>query len=214
VFFLPLAKLLLVSYLYIFNNSYLLETCDLQLFNEILTILLNELQRKPSSASSHKKSASTEANATSKNLTKIYLLIILFILVKTYVQALTSICRLASQRLNEHMHEIVRITLSFIENTPSNNSNDDQQYDDELIEYCLQALETYLKRCPKETNEFVPKIVDICIVYLKYDPNFNYDSKKIFIDRLIFIIFILDDDNDMSDDQTDEDDDDDKGRFK
>ncbi len=94
---------------------------------------------------------------------------------------MTSICRLASQRLSEHMHEIVRITLSFIENTPSNNSNDDQQFDDELIEYCLQALETYLKRCPKETNEFVPKIVDICIIYLKYDPNFNYDSKKRFI---------------------------------
>ncbi|CAF0970643.1 unnamed protein product [Adineta steineri] len=158
--------------------SYLLETCDIQLFNEILTILLNELQRKPSSTAMNKKSSSNETNAT----------------IKTYVQALTSICRLASQRLSEHMHEIVRITLSFIENTPSNSSNDDQQYDDELIEYCLQALETYLKRCPKETNEFVPKIVDICIVYLKYDPNFNYDN----------------DDNDMSDDQSDDDGDDDK----
>jgi cullin-associated NEDD8-dissociated protein 1 len=111
------------------------------------------------------------------------------------------------------MHEIVRITLSFIENTPSNNSNDDQQFDDELIEYCLQALETYLKRCPKETNEFVPKIVDICIIYLKYDPNFNYDSKKRFLIHFYYY-FILDDDNDMSDDQTDEDDDDDKGIFK
>jgi cullin-associated NEDD8-dissociated protein 1 len=107
--------------------------------------------------------------------------------VKTYVQALTSICRLASQRLSEHMNEIVRITLSFIENTPSNNNHDDQQYDDELIEYCLQALETYLKRCPKETNEFVPKIVDICIVYLKYDPNFNYDGKE----SIIFLEYSL-----------------------
>ncbi|CAF4555104.1 unnamed protein product [Rotaria socialis] len=148
--------------------SYLLETCDLALFNEILTHLLNELQRAP-------PSKSTDTNTT----------------IKTYVQALTSICRLASQRLSEHMHEIVRITLSFIENTPSNNSSDDQQYDDELIEYCLQALETYLKRCPKETNQFVTKIVDICIIYLKYDPNFNYD----------------DDDNTMSDDQSGDDDD-------
>lgn len=75
------------------------------------------------------------------------------------------------------MHNIVRITLSFIENTPQKH-HDDQQYDDELIEYCLQAIETYLKRCPKETNQFVSKIVDICIVYLKYDPNFNYDGNK------------------------------------
>jgi cullin-associated NEDD8-dissociated protein 1 len=131
--------------------------------------------------------------------------------VKTYVQALTSICRLASQRLSEHMHEIVRITLSFIENTPSNNSNDDQQYDDELIEYCLQAIETYLKRCPKETNEFVPKIVDICIVYLKYDPNFNYDGKLFNLFVFNLSIFFLDDDNNMSDDQSDDEDaDDDK----
>ena len=86
------------------------------------------------------------------------------------------------------MRKIVPITLSFIENTPLNTNNDDQQYDDELIEYCLQALETFLKRCPKQTNEFVPKIVDICIAYLKYDPNFNYDSKSNKL--LIFIVFV------------------------
>ncbi len=76
------------------------------------------------------------------------------------------------------MNDIVRITLSFIENIPSNTNNDEHQNDDELIEYCLQALETYLKRCPKEIHQFIPKIVDICIHYLKYDPNFNNDGKK------------------------------------
>jgi len=47
--------------------SHLLETCDLQLFNEILTILLDKLKRKPSSAVANKKSASSEANTTSKS---------------------------------------------------------------------------------------------------------------------------------------------------
>lgn len=136
--------------------SYLMATCDPQLFNEILNSLLNELQQKPGSATGTKKSNTAEMNAN----------------IKTYVQALTSICRLASQRLSEYMSNIVRITLSFIENIPQKH-HEDQQYDDELIEYCLQAIETYLKRCPKETNEFVGKIVDICLVYLKYDPNFN-----------------------------------------
>lgn len=151
-----------------------METCDLQLFNEILTYLLNELQRKPPSASS-------EANTTSMKckMSKSKFSIFIYVSVKTYIQALTSICRLASQRLSERMLDIVRITLSFIEKTPTANNNDDQQYDDELIEYCLQALETYLKRCPKETSQFVPKIVDICIAYLKYDPNFNYDGNYI-----------------------------------
>lgn len=161
-------------------------TCDPQLFNEILTSLLNELQQKPGSATGGKKSNTAEINANGKfdrffffgvNIKLIFFISFRFFLVKTYVQALTSICRLASQRLSEHMQKIVRITLSFIENTPQKH-HDDQQYDDELIEYCLQAIETYLKRCPKETNEFVPKIVDICIVYLKYDPNFNYDGNE------------------------------------
>jgi cullin-associated NEDD8-dissociated protein 1 len=120
------------------------------------------------------------------------------------------------------MHDIIRITLSFIENTPAHKNNDDQQHDDELIEYCLQAIETYLKRCPKETNEFVPKIVDICIVYLKYDPNFNYEGHLLF-DPLMHLPFFslslslcLEDDNEMNDDQNggqsdDDGDDDDKG---
>ena len=156
-------------------------TCDGQLFNEILDNLLKELQRKPSSATPNKKATSNEMNTISKlfhrnnhqfeNMSRL-------LLVKTYVQALTSICRLASQRLSERMPDIVRITLSFIENTPSpNNIDDHHQYDDELIEYCLQAIETYLKRCPKETNEFVPKIVELCLIYLKYDPNFNYEGR-------------------------------------
>lgn len=155
-------------------------TCDPQLFNEILTTLLNELQRKPSSAVSGKKPSLAELNTNSKNNPRVIHPSVNSLLVKTYVQALTSICRLASQRLSEHMHDIIRITLSFIENTPAHKNNDDQQYDDELIEYCLQAIETYLKRCPKETNEFVPKIVNICIVYLKYDPNFNYEGNLFF----------------------------------
>ena len=160
-------------------------TCDPQLFNEILTILLNELQRKPTSTTSGKKIPSAEANTISKScrsesfrFNARFDCLSLVCLVKTHVQALTSICRLASQRLSEHMQDIVRITLSFIENTPSHSSSDDHQHDDELVEFCLQAIETYLKRCPKETNQFVPKIVDICIVYLKYDPNFNYEGKR------------------------------------
>ena len=139
--------------------------------------------------------------------------------VKTHVQALTSICRLASQRLSEHMQDIVRITLSFIENAPSHSSSDDHQHDDELVEYCLQAIETYLKRCPKETNQFVPKIVDICIVYLKYDPNFNYEGKRRVAERrppTRIRCCLSEDDNDMSDDQNggqsdDDDADDNKG---
>ncbi|CAF1035513.1 unnamed protein product [Didymodactylos carnosus] len=133
--------------------SYLLSSCNIQLFNEVLTIILDELKRKPSSASKKIPSSSS----TNNNMTK------------TYIQALTSICRLASQRLSDHMRDVIEITVSYIDNS----SNSQQQQDDELIEYSLQAIETYLKRCPKETNEYVPKIIDLCLRYIKYDPNWN-----------------------------------------
>ena len=63
-------------YVSIFIHSYLLETCDLQLFNETLNSLLNELKSKPSSAVMHKKVLSAEANATSmksKNVIVLFL---------------------------------------------------------------------------------------------------------------------------------------------
>ncbi|CAF0936113.1 unnamed protein product [Didymodactylos carnosus] len=132
--------------------SYLLSSCNIQLFNEVLTIILEELKRKPSLAKKTSSSSTVNNNMT-----------------KTYIQALTSICRLASQRLSDHMRDVIEITIYYIDN----GSNSQQQHDDELIEFSLQAIETYLKRCPKETNEYVAKLINLCLRYIKYDPNWN-----------------------------------------
>jgi cullin-associated NEDD8-dissociated protein 1 len=37
-----------------------------------------------------------------------------------------------------------------------------QEEDDELREYCLQAFESFVRRCPKEISSFV---TDVSILY-------------------------------------------------
>lgn len=34
-----------------------------------------------------------------------------------------------------------------------------------------------LTRCPKEVYPHVPTIINICLKYLTYDPNYNYDDE-------------------------------------
>jgi cullin-associated NEDD8-dissociated protein 1 len=50
--------------------------------------------------------------------------------------------------------------------------------DDELREYCIQAFEAFVSRCPKEVTPHVPKIIDICLELITYDPNYHYDSDE------------------------------------
>ncbi|CAG2112251.1 unnamed protein product [Medioppia subpectinata] len=51
-----------------------------------------------------------------------------------------------------------------------------QEEGDELKEVCLQAFESFVRRCPKEISSHVPTITNVCLKYLSYDPNYNYDS--------------------------------------
>jgi cullin-associated NEDD8-dissociated protein 1 len=55
--------------------------------------------------------------------------------------------------------------------------------DEELVEYSLQAFESFLRRCPKEMLKYVKLIIDLCLKFITNDPNYNYN-----------------DDNDMNDD--------------
>ncbi|OQR70115.1 cullin-associated NEDD8-dissociated protein 1-like, partial [Tropilaelaps mercedesae] len=48
------------------------------------------------------------------------------------------------------------------------------EHRDELREYCLQALESLVRRCPKEITCHIPSIISICLDFISYDPNYNY----------------------------------------
>ncbi|XP_015114228.1 cullin-associated NEDD8-dissociated protein 1 [Diachasma alloeum] len=85
--------------------------------------------------------------------------------IRTYIQCIASICRQAGHRFGEQIERVMPLIVQY--------SNED---DDELREYCLQAFEAFVYRCPKEITPHINKIIDICLTYITYDPNYNYDD--------------------------------------
>lgn len=51
-----------------------------------------------------------------------------------------------------------------------------QRDDDELREYCLQACEAFVQKCPEKITPHINPIVTLCLVYVTYDPNYNYEA--------------------------------------
>lgn len=50
--------------------------------------------------------------------------------------------------------------------------------DDELREFCIQACEAFVQRCPEAIGAHIPVIVKLCLNYITYDPNYNYEADE------------------------------------
>lgn len=85
--------------------------------------------------------------------------------IRTYIQCIAAVCRQSGHKFGEHIEKFVPPIL--------NCSNVD---DDELREFCLQAFESFVNRCPKEITPHIPAITELCLKYMTYDPNYNYDE--------------------------------------
>jgi len=86
---------------------------------------------------------------------------------RTYIQCLGAITRQAGHRIGEHLEKVMPLVVRF-----------SQQDDDELREYCIQALESFVRRCPKHVSPHISTITKICLEYLLHDPNYNYDDDQ------------------------------------
>nr|CAG4641437.1 EOG090X00HY [Eurycercus lamellatus] len=86
---------------------------------------------------------------------------------RTYIQAVGAICRQAGHRFGENVERVVPPLIQFI--------NVD---DDELREFCLQAFEALVHKCPKEMAPHVATLTSICLDLLAYDPNYNYEEEN------------------------------------
>ncbi|XP_052763076.1 cullin-associated NEDD8-dissociated protein 1-like [Mya arenaria] len=84
---------------------------------------------------------------------------------RTYIQCVGAISRQAGHRFGEHLEKIMPLVIRFC-----------RLEDDELREFCLQAFESFVRRCPKEISPFVSDIIQICLEYICHDPNYNYDD--------------------------------------
>ncbi|KAJ3052397.1 Cullin-associated NEDD8-dissociated protein 1 [Rhizophlyctis rosea] len=79
---------------------------------------------------------------------------------RTHVGCLATVC---SPRFGPHLNEFLPLVVRFTV----------VEENDELREYCLNALESFVLRCPKEIGEHIKSVVDLAIEYVKYDPNYD-----------------------------------------
>ena len=77
--------------------------------------------------------------------------------------------RQAGHRFGENVERVVPSLIQFI--------NVD---DDELREFCLQAFEALVQKCPKEMASHIGSLTKICLDLLAYDPNYNYEVSETF----------------------------------
>ncbi|NWQ60243.1 CAND1 protein, partial [Neopipo cinnamomea] len=93
---------------------------------------------------------------------------------RTYIQCVAGISRQAGHRIGEHLERIMPLIVQYC--------NVD---DDELREYCFQAFESFVRRificpdrCPKEIDPHIPSVMGLCLKYITFDPNYNYDNEE------------------------------------
>jgi len=84
---------------------------------------------------------------------------------RTYIQAIGAVCRQAGHRFGEHVERVMPLVMQYARGE-----------DDELKEHVLQACEAMVSKCGSEISPHIPAIVALCLEYLTYDPNYNYDD--------------------------------------
>eukprot|EP00743_Colponemidia_sp_Colp-15_P002918 GILK01003157.1.p1 GENE.GILK01003157.1~~GILK01003157.1.p1 ORF type:complete len:1261 (+),score=324.06 GILK01003157.1:67-3783(+) len=95
----------------------------------------------------------------------------------TVIQTIGTISRTVGYRLGRHLDQLIPLFFGFCQ-PPQQDENADLDRDNELIENCLQAFESFVLRCPKEVTPYVNQIVNLAIDLVSYDPNYNYDMVK------------------------------------
>ncbi|XP_036955842.1 cullin-associated NEDD8-dissociated protein 2 isoform X1 [Acanthopagrus latus] len=86
---------------------------------------------------------------------------------RTYIQCLATISRQGGHRVGEHLEKLIPMVVKFT-----------SVEDDELREYCFQAFEAFIRRCPKEMSPHVATVTKLCLKFMTFDPNYNYDDDE------------------------------------
>ncbi|XP_076864497.1 cullin-associated NEDD8-dissociated protein 2 [Brachyhypopomus gauderio] len=84
---------------------------------------------------------------------------------RTYLQCLATISRQGGHRVGEHLEKIMPLVVKFC-----------SVEDDELRENCFLAFEAFVRRCPKEMSPHIAVVIKLCLKYITYDPNYNYEA--------------------------------------
>jgi len=96
-------------------------------------------------------------------------------LIEEFVMCCAS--RQAGHRIGEHLEKVIPLVVKF-----------SRVEDDELREYCLQAFESFVRRCPKDISPHIPMVKlysQSCLYTLDV-----VISHQLVIDALMIIIFL------------------------
>ncbi|XP_024967056.1 cullin-associated NEDD8-dissociated protein 1 isoform X4 [Cynara cardunculus var. scolymus] len=113
---------------------------------------------------------------------------------RTNIQMIGALSRAVGYRFGPHLGDTVPILIQYCMNASEN--------DEELREYSLQALESFLLRCPRDIFSYCNEILQLTLEYLSYDPNFTDNMEEDTDDE----IHDEDDDDDSANEYTDDED--------
>eukprot|EP01130_Rhizamoeba_saxonica_P014878 TRINITY_DN6561_c0_g1_i1.p1 TRINITY_DN6561_c0_g1~~TRINITY_DN6561_c0_g1_i1.p1 ORF type:complete len:1241 (+),score=323.64 TRINITY_DN6561_c0_g1_i1:316-4038(+) len=91
----------------------------------------------------------------------------------SYIQALDGICRQVGWRLSTKLEDIIPLLSKFITDPDFG-----EDIDDEIREVSLQAIESFLLRCPIEMETYIDSLIKIAVEYVQHDPFYEYDEEE------------------------------------
>ncbi|KAJ7316954.1 hypothetical protein JRQ81_003116 [Phrynocephalus forsythii] len=71
---------------------------------------------------------------------------------RTYIQCVAGISRQAGHRIGDYLEKMIPLIVQYC-----------NVEDDELREYCFQAFESFVRRCPKEIGPHLPSVTGLCL---------------------------------------------------
>ncbi|KAL9241863.1 hypothetical protein vseg_015923 [Gypsophila vaccaria] len=86
-------------------------------------------------------------------------------LTRTHIQMIGALSRSVGYRFGSYLGDTVPLLINYCKSASEN--------DEELREYCLQALESFLLRCPRDISVYCDEILHLTLEFLSYDPNFT-----------------------------------------
>lgn len=115
--------------------------------------------------------------------------------IRTLVQAIGTLSRFAGNRMGKYVDKIFGIVQTYMDHKDFFVEED--KYDEELREICLQTLEALITRCPSELKSHIGDIEKLALRFIKHDPNRMDDDEDAEMDV----------DEDAQDEEDDDDDD-------
>ncbi|KAI3810655.1 hypothetical protein L1987_20277 [Smallanthus sonchifolius] len=89
---------------------------------------------------------------------------------RTNIQMIGALSRAVGYRFGPHLGDTVPILNQYCMNASEN--------DEELREYSLQGLESFLLRCPRDISSYCNEILHLALEYVSYDPNFTDNMEE------------------------------------